>query len=398
MNNKIIPVFDGEYVSNEEKYLVDAVRSGIISSQGKYVNKFEEGFSKYLNCDYGITVANGTVALETAYFSIGIQKGDEIIMPSFTIISCAIGAIRLGAIPVFVDVDSETWCIDVNKIESKITSKTKAILAVHMYGHPCDMDPILLLAKKYNLIVIEDASQVHGGEYKGLKCGSIGDISTFSFYANKIISTGEGGMVVTSNEKYANRSRDFRNLCFLPNKRFYHLDLGNNYRMGNLQAAVGLAQLEILEKSVETKIKNGLIYRNLLSKINHVQTQTELKYAKMVYWMYCIVLSDELNFNAVDVSAVLKERYNIITRPFFIGLHEQPVLKQYLKTNKFKQVLKQYLKTNKFKQVSDDLKVTEKISRKGLYLPSGFNLKIEDIEYICESLNKTIKYLKKIHD
>jgi perosamine synthetase len=385
MNNKLIPVFDGEYVSNEENYLIDAVRSGIISSQGKYVNKFEEGFSKYLNCDYGITVANGTVALETAYFSIGIQEGDEIIMPSFTIISCAIGAIRLGAIPVFVDVGSKTWCIDVEKIESKITCKTKAILAVHMYGHPCDMDPILLLAKKHNLIVIEDASQVHGGEYKGLKCGSIGDISTFSFYANKIISTGEGGMVVTSNKNYANRSRDFRNLCFLPNRRFYHQDLGNNYRMGNLQAAVGLAQLEILEKSVETKIKNGLIYKNLLSKINHVQTQTELKYAKMVYWMYCIVLSDQLNFDAIDVSTLLKERYSIITRPFFTGLHEQPILKQYFKKNGHNQVL-------------NDLKVTERISKKGLYLPSGFNLETEDIEYICKSLDKTIKHLKKFHD
>lgn len=385
MKNKIIPVFDGEYVSNEENYLVDAIRSGIISSQGKYVNKFEEGFSKYLNCDYGIAVSNGTVAIESAYYAIGLDEGDEIIMPSFTIISCAIGAIRLGAIPVFVDVDSKTWCIDVDKIESKITSKTKAILVVHMYGHPCDMDPILLLAKKYNLIIIEDASQVHGGEYKGLKCGSIGDISTFSFYANKIISTGEGGMVVTSNENFAKRARDFRNLCFLPNRRFYHQNLGNNYRMGNLQAAVGLAQLEIVEKSVRTKIKNGLIYKNFLNKINYVQTQTELKYAKMVYWMYCIVLSDKLNFNAIDVSTLLKDKYGIITRPFFTGLHEQPIIKQYYKKKCHKQVL-------------NDFEVTEKIARKGLYLPSGFNLKKQDIDYICKSLDKTIKHLHIIND
>jgi len=186
MSNEFIPVFDSLYNSNEEKYLTDVIRSGRISSQGEYVYKFEEAFAKYNNTKFGISVANGTVALETAYYAIGLSEGDEIIMPSFTIISCAIGAIRLGSIPVFVDVDPLTWCIDVDLIEQKITNKTKAILAVHMYGHSCDMDKIMLIAKKYNLVVIEDASQVHGGEYKGLKCGSIGHISTFSFYANII--------------------------------------------------------------------------------------------------------------------------------------------------------------------------------------------------------------------
>ena len=226
-NNKFIPVFDSFYNSNEEKYLVDAIRSGKISSQSEYVFKFENEFAKYTNNEFGISVSNGTVALETAYFAIGLEDGDEIIMPSFTIISCAIGAIRLGAIPIFVDIDPLTWCIDTEKIEEKITNKTKAILAVHMYGHPCEMDKIMFLAKKYNLIVIEDASQVHGGEFKSLKCGSIGDISTFSFYANKIISTGEGGMVTTSNSHFAEKCKSYRNLCFIPEKRFFHKEMKN---------------------------------------------------------------------------------------------------------------------------------------------------------------------------
>lgn len=374
MIKKFIPVFDNFYNANEEKYLIDVIRSGRISSQGDYVYKFEEAFAKYNNTNFGISVANGTVALEAAYFAIGLNEGDEIIMPSFTIISCAIGAIRLRAIPVFIDVDKSTWCIDAELIEQKISKKTKAILAVHMYGHPCDMDKIMQIAEKYNLIVIEDASQVHGGEYKGNKCGSIGHISTFSFYANKIISTGEGGMIITMNEDFAKKAREYRNLCFIPEKRFYHNNIGNNYRLGALQAAVGLAQLENIEKHIDVKIKNGLIYKKYLSDTVGLQLQTELSYAKMVYWMYCVVLPDQ--YVNTNISEILMTEYQIETRPFFIGLHEQPAIIKYLKSY----------------NIIDDSKypVTELISKRGFYLPSGFNLLEDDIKFVCNSLKKVL--------
>jgi perosamine synthetase len=374
MVNEFIPVFDCLYNSNEEKYLTNVIRSGRISSQGDYVFKFEEAFAKFNNTKHAISVANGTVALETAYFAVGLTEGDEIIMPSFTIISCAIGAIRLGSIPVFVDVDPLTWCIDVNLIEQKITKKTKAILAVHMYGHPCDMDKIMSIAEKYNLVVIEDASQVHGGEYKKKKCGSIGHISTFSFYANKIISTGEGGMIITSDESYAQKCRDYRNLCFIPEKRFFHNVLSNNYRLGALQAAVGLAQLEKIEEHVELKIKNGLLYKKYLSNISDLQLQTELPYAKMVYWMYCVVLPDQ--FINTSVSEILLKEYQIETRPFFIGLHEQPAIINYLKSRNL--------------TCCEKYPVTELISKRGFYLPSGFTLLEDQIKFICDSLKKTL--------
>jgi len=227
---------------------------------------------------------------------------------------------------------------------------------------------------KYNLVVIEDASQVHGGEYKGLKCGSIGHISTFSFYANKIISTGEGGMIITMNENYAQKCRDYRNLCFIPEKRFFHNEIGNNYRLGALQAAVGLAQLEKIEEHIELKIKNGLLYKKYLSNINELQLQTEMPYAKMVYWMYCVVLPDQ--FLNTSVSEILLKEYQIETRPFFIGLHEQPAINNYLKSRNL--------------ICCEKYPVTELISKRGFYLPSGFTLLEDQIEFICDSLKKTL--------
>lgn len=375
-SNKFIPVFDSFYNGNEEKYLTDVIRSGKISSMGDFVYRFEDSFSQFLGSKHCVSVANGTVALEAAYYSIGLKENDEIIMPSFTIISCAIGAIRLGAIPIFVDVDDITWCIDVNKIENKITKKTKAILAVHMYGHPCDMDAIMKIATKYNIVVIEDASQVHGATYKNKKCGNIGHISTFSFYANKIISTGEGGMVATSNDEYAKRCMSYRNLCFIPEKRFYHLELGNNYRMGALQAAVGLAQLEKVEENINIKIKNGILYSKYLNEISDIQLQTELSYGKLVYWMYCVVLSDKYHLNNELIAKKMLTEFNIETRPFFIGLHLQPIIIKYL--------------SSKSRTINDIFPVTEKISQFGFYLPSGFNLTEDQIIFIARSLKKIL--------
>ena len=250
---EFIPVNEPLLNGNEKKYLCECIDTGWISSEGPFVKEFEQKMSASAGRKYGVAVANGTAALEVAVQALGIGEGDEVIMPSFTIISCAMAVTKLGAVPVLVDSDLYTWNMNVDEIEAKITSKTKAIMIVHLYGLPVEVDKVLELAKKYNLKVIEDAAEMHGQKYKGKPCGSFGDISTFSFYPNKHITTGEGGMVVTDDEELAERCRMLRNLCFRKDVRYVHDEISDNYRFTNLQAAVGLAQLERLDEFVERK-------------------------------------------------------------------------------------------------------------------------------------------------
>jgi perosamine synthetase len=252
-----IPVNEPLLNGNEKKYLCECIDSGWISSEGPFVTEFEEKMSSAVGRKYGIAVTNGTAALEIAVRALGIEKNDEVIMPTFTIISCAEAVTRVGAKPILVDSDPVTWNMCVEQIEEKITERTKAIMVVHIYGLPVDMDIVLALAKKYNLKVIEDAAEMHGQTYKGIHCGKFGDISTFSFYPNKHITTGEGGMIVTDNEVLAQRCRELRNLCFKKDLRYVHYELSGNYRFTNIQAAIGLAQLERLSEFVEKKKKNG---------------------------------------------------------------------------------------------------------------------------------------------
>jgi len=367
----MIPVNEPLLDGMEKKLLIECIETGWISSDGPFVNDFENKFASYLGVDYGIAVCNGTAAIETALYAAGISKDDEVIMPSFTIISCALGVIRLSAIPVLVDVDSETWNMDVSQIESRITAKTKAIMPVHIYGHPVDMDPLLEIAEKYNLIVIEDAAEVHGAEYKNRKCGNLGHISIFSFYANKIITTGEGGMVMTSDSNMAERAKSYRNLCFNPEKRFLHMELGQNYRMTNLQAAIGIAQLSRIEEFIQIKRRLGEYYKKKLSVFDGVKCQVEKPWAKTVYWMYCIELNNSLGINADEVIEKLEES-GIGSRPFFQGLHKQPALR----------------KMGLFED--EHYPVTERISDQGLYLPSGLTLKEEKIDLVISSLGAII--------
>jgi perosamine synthetase len=365
------PLLDGR----EKELLIECIESGWISSDGPFVEKFEKDFANYIGVDYGIAVCNGTAALETALFAAGVEKGDEVIMPSFTIISCALAAIRLGAVPVLVDSEPETWNMDTKQIEGRITSRTKVIMPVHIYGHPVDMDPVMEIAKKYNLIVIEDAAEVHGAEYKKRKCGSIGHIACFSFYANKIITTGEGGMVVTSDKNTAAKAKSYRNLCFRPEKRFYHTELGNNYRMTNMQAALGVAQMERIEEFILIKRRLGEYYHKELSTINGIKTQWEKPWAKTVYWMYCIELDQSLSINADEMMRRLGEK-GIGTRPFFLGLHEQPVLH----------------KLGLFK--NEQYQITERIARYGLYLPSGLTLTEKQVDEVVTSVREIIAFQK----
>jgi len=363
----MIPVNQPKLDGREKELLADCIRSGWISSDGPFVTEFERKFSDYIGTKHGVAVCNGTAALETALFAAGIGKGDEVIMPSFTIISCALAAVRLGAIPVLVDAEPQTWNMDVSQIESRISRKTKAIMPVHIYGHPVDMGLLLEIARKHKLVVVEDAAEAHGAEYKGCKCGALGHISAWSFYANKIITTGEGGMVLTSNPEMAKRAQYYRNLYFRAEKRFYHTDLGYNFRMTNLQAAVGVAQMERIEKFVRIKRRLGEYYRNCLIKFKGIKTQTEKPWAKMVYWMYCIELDKSLGLKARDIMDGLAKK-GIATRPFFIGLHQQPALR----------------KLGLFKR--EKYPVTERISRQGLYLPSGLAITKKQIDQVVAAL------------
>ena len=286
-----VPVNEPFLLGNEKKYLMKCIKDGFVSSTGPFVEKFEKKFARRLNRKFAISVSNGTAALQLAFESLDIKKNEEVILPSFTIISCILPIIRCGAKPVLIDSDPVTWNMDVNKIEKKITSKTKAIIAPHTYGLPIDMDPLIKIAKKYKLKLIEDAAEAIGLKYKKKECGSFGDVSTFSFYANKHITTGEGGMIVTDNKKIAERCKSLRNICFNKKRRFVHYELGWNNRFTNLQSAVGLAQLEKLNSFIIKKRNIGKVYNRELSKIKIFHTPLDRQtFAKNIYWVYGLVL------------------------------------------------------------------------------------------------------------
>jgi len=352
------PLLDG----NERKYLLECIDTGWISSEGPFVHRFEEQFAARVGRRYGVAVANGSVALEVAVAALGIGPGDEVIMPTFTIISCAAAVVRAGAKPVLVDVDAATWNMDVNQIEQKITARTRAIMVVHIYGLPVDMDPLLDIAARHELRVIEDAAEMHGQTYKGRPCGSFGAVSTFSFYPNKHVTTGEGGMVVTDDPVLAEKCRALRNLCFQAGKRFVHEELGWNFRMSNIQAALGVAQLERLDEFVARKRRIGHLYSHRLTDIPNVQLPLpRTDYADNIYWVYGIVLSQEAGFDAEEAMRRLAE-YGVGTRPFFWPMHEQPVFR----------------KMGLF--AGESYPVAERIARRGFYVPSGLGLTDSQIE------------------
>ena len=369
--NNFIPVYEPLLDKTEEEYVLECVRSGWISSEGKYIQEFERSWADYCNMNNGIAVSSGTTALQIAVKCLPLNKGDEIIIPSFTIISCAIAVIEAGAIPVLVDCDPETWTMRVDEIEKKISSKTRAIMAVHIYGHPAEMEQIWEIAKKHGLYIIEDAAEAHGAEYKGQKCGGFGDISTFSFYANKIVTTGEGGMILTKNSKFADRARSLRNLCFRTDKRFYHTEMGYNYRMSSIQASIGLAQLKKIEGVVKKRRQIAHYYNKNLKNVKALQLPIEKEWAKNVYWMYAVVLSEEVQMEASQLSFRLKEK-NIETRPFFLGMHEQPV----------------FINMGLFN--GETYPITERISKKGLYLPSGLSLTNPLQERVCSAIKESL--------
>lgn len=370
----MIPVCRPWLPGNEKKYVLNALETNWISSAGEYIEKFEKGFAEYCGAKYAVSCSNGLAALHLACAALNLKRGDEVIVPTFTMAASINAIIFTGATPVLVDTDKETYCIDVNKIEEKITKRTKAIMPVHIYGHPCDMDPIIKIAKKYNLYIIEDAAESHGAEYNGKKTGIFGEIGCFSFYANKILTTGEGGMCITDSKELAEKMKRLRNHAFdVP--RFVHKEVGFNYRLTNIQAAIGFAQVEKAEMLVEARRNVGLRYNKLLKETKGLILPAEKSYAKNVYWMYGLVLSEETKISKEDVMNQLKDR-GIETRSFFIPMHRQPVYHNKTVDNA--------------PDCTGHYPVAEKISERGFYLPSSSDLTDKEIEFICSTLKEIL--------
>jgi perosamine synthetase len=373
----MIPVNEPLLNGRELEYVSECVRTGWISSAGKFIDEFEERWAAYCGRRYGIAVSNGTAALQLSVALLDLEPGDEVIIPSFTIISCALAVIYNQGVPVLVDADPSTWCMDVSRVEEKIGPRTRAIMPVHIYGHPVDMDALQELADRYGLILIEDAAEAQGSEYltardtteaRWRRCGSFGTLSAFSFYANKPLTTGEGGMILTDDARLAEKARRLRNLAFQPARRFYHEEMGTNFRLTNLQAALGVAQVERVDEIIARKRLIGREYTRRLKEIEHLSLPVEEPWARSIYWMYGLVLSEEREMNGAQFAERLKE-HGVETRPFFLGMHEQPV----------------FHRRGLF--LNENYPVTERLARRGLYLPSGVALTEDQLARVCDAVH-----------
>jgi perosamine synthetase len=369
VKDAFIPVCEPLLAGNELKYVTEAVSKGWISSSGGFVKELEQKFAEYLGSGHAVTVTNGTAALHLALVAAGIGAGDEVIVPTFTMIASAAAVCYTGAKPVFVDCERDTFNLDVTRIAEKLTPRTRAIMPVHIYGLPCDMAPLLALAKAHNLIVVEDAAEAIGSRYDGKPCGALGELGCFSFFANKAITTGEGGMVVTSDKKLASELRYYKNLCFPTTgpRRYVHEHIGFNYRMPNTVAAIGLAQLERVNDYVQMRRENARRYNERLRGERGVVIPAERRYSHNSYWMYSILVGDDFGLSRDEVMLGLEAR-GIDTRSFFVPMHQQAGLAAY------------------GCDTSGSYPNAEYVSPRGLYLPSSSGLSEEQIERVCREL------------
>lgn len=356
----MIPVAEPWLGEDEIKNVLDCVKSGWVSSIGKYVEKFEKEFVRFCGVKYGVSTSSGTTALHLALSALEIKEGDEVIVPTLTFIATANAVTYAGAKPIFVDSEIETWNIDPHKIEQKITKRTKAIVVVHLYGHPANIIPILKIAKKYNLYVIEDAAEAHGAEYQFKKVGSFGDIACFSFYGNKIITTGEGGMCITNNKKLAEKMGFLKDHGMSKKKRYWHPVIGFNYRLTNLQAAMGLAQLKKIKCIIKKKRQIAKTYNDLLQGTKGISLPPEMPWAKNVFWLYSILIEYNFRFTRNRLMQKLKEN-GVDNRPFFYPIH----------------ILPPYSRGEKYP-------IAEKLSKSGISLPSSPSLTKADIEKVVQ--------------
>lgn len=366
-----IPVCAPLLAGNEQAYVAEAVSTGWISSSGKYVSEFEKAFAAYCGVKHGIAVSNGTVALHLALAALGVGPGDEVIVPDFTMIASAFAVCYAGATPVFVDACARTWNMDAARVEEKITPRTKAIMPVHIFGNPCDMDALRALAEKHGIALLEDAAEAHGAEFAGVRAGALGRIAAFSFFANKNITTGEGGMVVTDDDDLAHACRYYKNLCFPLNspRTYLHGHIGFNYRMSNLHAAIGLAQVERGDYYRSLRIRHGLLYRELLGKTPGIALQEDQSGGMNVFWMNGIAVRPELYGKTRDQLAAHLAENGVETRLFFQGMHRQPALREF------------------GCDCSGEYPVSDFLADNGFYLPSGSGLTDDDIGTICRMID-----------
>ena len=373
--NKFIPVNSIKIFSDEKKNVKKCLDTGWLSSEGFYVKKFEENFSKYNNRKYGIAVSSGTAALEISIKALNLKKGDEIIIPAFSIISTALCIVKLGLKPVLVDSNINTWNMNPDMVIKKITKKTRAIIITHIYGFPVDMNKILKITNKKNIKIVEDSSEMIGQKYYKKRCGSFGDLSTFSFYANKHITTGEGGMILTNNKNLYEKCKSLRNLCFgKGNERFNHDDLGWNYRMTNIQGAIGCGQLKNMSWIVKRKREIGRRYISILNKCDKVYIQpNKLKFADNIFWVFGVLIKKKSGISRDKLVKMLLKR-KIQTRNFFHPMHKQKIFKK----------MKIFTKKEK-------LPNSEYLSKNGFYLPSGLGITNKEIDVVGNTLLNILK-------
>lgn len=370
---QFVPVSQPLLGDTESLNVNDALGKGAISGFfGDYLPKFETGFAHYSDCAYGVAVSSGTTAIHLALAALSIGKGDEVLVSTLTNMATFFAVLYQGAIPVPIDIEMETLNLDPKLLEGKVTPRTKAILVVHLFGHPVDMDPVLAVAKKHNLLVIEDCAEAHGAMYKGRKVGSLGDAGAFSFYANKIITTGEGGMVTTNNQSLAETAKNLKGLAFGDTNKFMHKDIGYNYRMTNLQAAIGCAQLEKIEMIIEAKRRIARFYGAEFKNIQSLQLPVEKPYARNVHWMYHILLQGKASGKRREVMQKLHER-GIETREGFIPYNMQET----------------FLKRGWTKL--DDCPLANDVALRGFYLPSGAALTDEQLGYVAENVKSVLE-------
>ncbi|MFZ4855384.1 MAG: aminotransferase class I/II-fold pyridoxal phosphate-dependent enzyme [Desulfuromonadaceae bacterium] len=365
-----LPVMEPVLKGKEAEYVLDCLATNWISSQGKYVEQFQNKFMEFHKVNHALCVSNGTAALHLAMAALEIGRDDEVIIPDLTFAAPASMAVLCGAKPVFVDVDRTTWTMNPAAIEERITSRTKAIVPVHLYGHPCDMDPIMEIAKRHGLYVIEDCAEALGAEYKGQKVGTIGDIGTFSFFANKVITTGEGGMVTTNNHELRNKMQLLRDHGMTREKRYWHHVAGFNYRLTNLQAAIGLAQMEKIHEFLHYRKEIVARYDSQLKDIKGIYIPPRAKWAKNIFWLYSIIIDEKVTGIGRDTLMAHLADQGIDTRPFFYPLHQQPP---------FIDEFCRYFPNSEW------------LASAGLSLPTSNNIKLEDIDKVCASIFSVMK-------
>ncbi len=361
-NSPLIPVAEPLLAGNELEYVTDCVKTGWVSSLGKYVRDFESQFAAYCDTGYGIATFNGTVALHLLAVTINLGPGDEVIMPSLTYVATANSVRYTGATPVFVDSERDTWNIDPDRVAAAITPRTKAIMAVHLYGHPADMDALRAVADAHNLLLLEDAAEAHGAIYKGQRVGGLSDAAIFSFYGNKIITTGEGGIIVTNNQEWAERAFFLENQGRYSDNPYWHPEVAYNYRMTNIQAALGLAQLERIDDMIAIRRRNARHYNRRLAEAPGLTLPPEKEWAKNVYWMYSVVVEDDFGMDRDEIRAKLRSA-GIDTRPFFYPVHTLPMY-----------------------NTGQSLPTAEELGRRGINLPSGATLTPDQIDFVCDTL------------